>query len=59
MNSTATPSIEPPTDVIPPLPPGKGRVFGHPVPRLEDPPLETLRRRLDGVSLVGVGRRDV
>jgi carbon-monoxide dehydrogenase large subunit/6-hydroxypseudooxynicotine dehydrogenase subunit gamma len=34
MNSEATRSIE--ADPIPKLPPGKGRVFGHPVPRLED-----------------------
>jgi carbon-monoxide dehydrogenase large subunit len=38
MNSTASPRIEAP-DAIPPLPPGKGRVFGHSVPRLEDGPL--------------------
>jgi aerobic carbon-monoxide dehydrogenase large subunit len=38
MNSTATASLEA-TDVTPPLPPGKGRVFGHSVPRLEDAPL--------------------
>jgi aerobic carbon-monoxide dehydrogenase large subunit len=37
MNSTAT-AFEA-GDAIPPLPPGKGRVFGHPVPRLEDAPL--------------------
>ena len=38
MNSTASPWIEA-LDVMPPLPPGKGRVFGHSVPRLEDGPL--------------------
>jgi aerobic carbon-monoxide dehydrogenase large subunit len=37
MNSTAT--VFEAGDAIPPLPPGKGRVFGHPVPRLEDAPL--------------------
>jgi aerobic carbon-monoxide dehydrogenase large subunit len=35
MNSTAMEAA----DTIPPLPPGKGRVFGHAVPRLEDAPL--------------------
>jgi carbon-monoxide dehydrogenase large subunit len=37
MNSPATPSNE--ANPIPPLPPGKGRVLGHPVARLEDAPL--------------------
>ena len=38
MSSTDTPSIEG-TNAVPPLPPGRGRVFGHPLPRLEDAPL--------------------
>jgi carbon-monoxide dehydrogenase large subunit len=38
MNSTTAPSSET-ANAIPPLPPGKGRVFGHPVLRLEDAPL--------------------
>lgn len=38
MNSTTAPSSET-ASAIPPLPPGKGRVFGHPVLRLEDAPL--------------------
>jgi aerobic carbon-monoxide dehydrogenase large subunit len=37
MNSTAT--VFEAGDAIPPLPPGKGRVFGHAVLRLEDAPL--------------------
>jgi carbon-monoxide dehydrogenase large subunit len=37
MNSTAT--VFEAADAIPPLPPGKGRMFGRSVPRLEDAPL--------------------